>query len=360
MYNRTIMRDLGALSQEARDLMDERKIEFNKAFSKLTNESNKEAKEERCYICKKDCSSFCNSHTVPASFLRNVDVNGDVYTNGKLINVPLLPSEKGVNKSGTFRIICNDCDSKKFSEYENADNYSTFPIPTPKMIAQIAMKTALNRIAKRKFEIALYGNVPLGNESVYRQQISDMDLKEYIDDFNYAKKAAEKDDDGKYNILYYKVLDYVVPIAFQSSIALVTDLDGALINNVYSTKPEYRIKSIDVCVFPLEETSIIIIFAKSKDKIFRNFRKQINKLSIDEQLAAINYMIFSYSEDVFLSKEIDENILLDEALIAASRKSLEVFVTSAGQIDMEVVKESYSFSKMNDVPNLLSSEYRIR
>lgn len=360
MYSRTIMRDIGALPQEARELMDAKKIELNKMFSKLTNESNKEAKEEKCYICKKKCSSFCNSHTVPASFLRNVDVNGDVYTNGKLINVPLLPSEKGVNKSGTFRIICNECDSKEFSEYEDAANYNTFSLPTPKMVAQIAMKTALNRIAKRKFEIALYGKIPLGNESIYRQQISDMDLNEYIEDFNYAKKAAEKDDDGKYNILYYKVLDYVVPVAFQSSIALITDLDGALVNNVYNTNSDYRIKSIDVCVFPLKESTVIIIFAKSKDKIYRNFRKQINKFSIEEQLAVINYMIFSYSEDVFLSKEIDEKVLMDEALVAATRLSPEVLVMGTNQVDMAVVKESFSFSKRNDLPNLLSEKFKIR
>ncbi len=356
MFNKTIMRDLGAFSKEARELMSEKMIEYNKGLSKLTSESNKQAKEERCYICNKECSSFCNSHTVPASFLKNIDVNGELYTNGKLIDLPIFPTEKGVNKTGTFRIICNDCDSKKFSEYENSTNYIS--PPTPKMIAQIAMKTSLNRIAKRKFEIALYGIIPLGDESIYRQQISDMDLKEYIQDFDYAKKAIEKGDEGKYDIIYHKVLDYVVPIAFQSCLALITDLDGLLVNNVYNENPKYRIKSIDVCVFPLKETSVILIFAKSNDKIYRNFRKQINKLTLDDQLAAINYLIFSYSEDVFISKELNETVLLDEALIAATRKTLEVLVE--GKVDMEVVKESYSFSKMYDLPNLLSEKYKVR
>lgn len=358
MFNKTIMRDLGEFSKEAQELMKERKVEFNRGLSKLLSESKMQAKEERCFFCEKQCSSFCNSHSVPASFLKNIDVNGKVYTNGKLIDLPLLSIEKGVKQTGTFRIICSDCDSKIFSEYEDSANY--IGQPTPKMVAQIALKNSLKSIAKRKLEIALYGNLPLGNESIYRQQISDLDLKEYIQDYEYAKKTAEKGDGSKYNIIYHKVLDYVVPIAFQSSIALITDLEGVLINNIYNTKPEYRIKSINVCIFPLKDTSVVIIFKKSKDKIYRNFRKQINKLTLNEQLAAINYMIFSYSEDVFFSKEIDETVLSDEALIAASRKTPEVFLWNTDQVDMAVVKESYSFSKMNELPNLLSEKFKIR
>lgn len=358
MFTKTIMRDLGSYSKEELELMEKSKIEFKKGLSKLTSESNKQAKEERCFICHRKCSSFCNSHTIPASFLKNIDVNGDLYTNGKLLALPILPVEKGVNKSGTFRMICNECDSKEFADYENATNYNDFP--TPKMVAQIAMKNSLNRIAKRKFEIALYGNLPLGNESLYRQQISDMDLNEYIQDFNYAKMAITKGDEGKYDIIFHKVLDYVVPVAFQGNIALITDLEDGLINNVYNENPKYKIKSINVCVFPLKETSVILIFAKSKDKIYRNFRKQLDRLTLEEQLAAINYMIFSYTEDVFISKALNEKVLLDEALIAATRKTSEVFVMGTNQVDMKVVKENYSFSKMNEIPNLLSNEFKVQ
>lgn len=78
-----------------------------------------------------------------------------------------------------------------------------------------------------------------------------------MQDYEYAKKTAEKCDGSKYNIIYIKVLDYIVPIAFQSSIALITDLEGVLINNIYNSKPEYRIKSNNVCIFPLKDTSVV-------------------------------------------------------------------------------------------------------
>ena len=65
-----------------------------------------------------------------------------------------MDTENGVNKAGTFHLICNDCDSKIFSDYENPDNYSNQP--TPKMIAQMALKNSLKSISKRLFEIELF------------------------------------------------------------------------------------------------------------------------------------------------------------------------------------------------------------
>ena len=50
------------------------------------------------------------------------------------VDNPLRDTENGVIKAGTFHLICNDCDSKIFSDYENPDNYSKQLVP--KMIAQ--------------------------------------------------------------------------------------------------------------------------------------------------------------------------------------------------------------------------------
>lgn len=72
----------------------------------------------------------------------------------KLVNLPLLDDDKGINQSGTFHIICSECDNKIFSDYEEPKNYRD--LPTSKMIAQIAMKNYLKSIAKRKLEMAIY------------------------------------------------------------------------------------------------------------------------------------------------------------------------------------------------------------
>ena len=53
--------------------------------------------------------------------------NGKVLTLNSLIDNPLLDDQKGVNDAGTFKIICRECDSSIFSDYENPNNYTAKP-----------------------------------------------------------------------------------------------------------------------------------------------------------------------------------------------------------------------------------------
>ena len=66
-------------------------------------------------------------------------------------------TEKGVSGyiGNNVEIICRDCDSKIFQEYETPENCHTDIPPTQKILAQIAMKNYLKFISKRKMEIAL-------------------------------------------------------------------------------------------------------------------------------------------------------------------------------------------------------------
>lgn len=360
----TQMLSLGTDSKEELKVMLDNKVEFRKKWGKLKSKSIQDAKGEKCFYCGKECSSFCNSHSIPSFVLKNIAVGGYVYNNFKLVNFPALDDSKGVNKTGTFQLICRECDSNIFQEYENPDNYENFP--TAKMIAQIAMKNYMKSISKRRFEIALYKNmftsIPEFSTDVYnnKQEINNLDLQEYIQEFNRAKRIANKGWENEYNLFYYQKLDYVVPVAFQSNVALLIDFEGNTINNIYNMSPDYHMKSIHICVFPLETTSVIMMFVDSRHKRYRTFCKQFRKLSHDDKLTAINYIIFSLSEDVYLNKDVDENILKDEGLVAISRQSSDIISTNPNVDTSPVVREHFDFAKMHEIPNLLSKEYKIK
>jgi hypothetical protein len=357
------MLSLGTDSELELNAMKEKKVEYRKQLGRLLSQSRKNAKDEKCFYCGERCSSFCNSHSIPAYFLRNIAVEGDVYNNNKLVSLPLLDNDNGVNQSGTFQLICRECDSKIFSDYENPDNYKD--VPTAKMISQIAMKNYLKSISKRKFEIALYDNMYESFGLPYelykqKQIINDLDLKEFIEDFNRAKKIDKKGWDNEYYLIYHQKLDYVVPMAFQSNVALMIDIEGGIINDIYNDSPDYRIKAIHICVFPLENSSVIMMFIDSKDnKRYRSFYKQFRKLSAKDKLAAINFIIFNYSEDVFINKEVNDDILKHKGLIDASRKSFDILTTNPN-VDTALVGSNVDFSKMNEIPNLLLEEFKIR
>lgn len=353
--------DLGPIFDLNLEEFKGNEINLKKKLGWLLSKSQQLAKEEKCLYCGQNVDSFCNSHSVPAFILRNIAINGNVYNNNKLVEIPLIRDEKGVNSSGTFRIICRDCDSKIFSDYENPSNYVSKP--TSKMIAQIAMKNFLRSISKRKIEIQLYDlmltEIKLPKKIHREKQIvNNLDLVENIKGYERAKRIDLKGW-NEYYMFFCKRLDYIVPIAFQSKVTLTIDFNGNPINDIFNMSPDYETQPLHICVFPLEGCSMIFLFIDSKDKRYRQFYKQFNSLSLADKLAAINYIIFSYSEEVFINKNINELVLKNEYLIKASRKTSDI-ISATKEIDTNgIMKNNFDFSGMHSTPNLLSEEYKI-
>lgn len=338
-------------------------LDMKKEFGRIMAQTRKRSKGDKCLHCNEEKSSFCNSHSVPAFCLRNISTNGSVYYSNTLISMPLLDEDKGVRNAGTFQIICKECDNTIFQEYENPDNYEKEV--TPKMLAQIAMKNYLRHIGNRLNEHTMYEIIaeknPLASDFVRRMHdIQDKDLDGYKRDYEKAKRLSKKDWKGEYYQFYHEKLDYVVPIAFQGSIAIVTDLDGQIINDIYCKDDSYRIQNLHICIFPLKDTSVVMMFIDSNDKRYRNFYRKFNKLSHYDKLALVNYIIFLYSEDVFLSKEIPEEILKDEKLVEISQQSSLVFSMNPASSEIDEAKKIYDLSKRSKIPNLLSEKYKLR
>ncbi|MDD4437404.1 MAG: hypothetical protein PHS04_05140 [Tissierellia bacterium] len=330
------------------------KIEYKKQVSKILAEGRNRAKRDTCYYCGQAISSFCKSHFVPAFCLRNIAVNGEVNYSNTLINIPVMDYDKGVNEAGTFRLICRDCDSKIFGDYENPDNYVNEP--NPKMIAQIVMKNYMKMISKRLFEIALYENIG-GVDN--QQLVNELDLEEYRKGFEKAKRLSLKNWSGEYYIFYYEKLDYVVPIAFQGGIALISDLEGQIINDIYNMSPDYHTQVVHICIFPLQESSIIMMFIDAHHKRYRSFYKQFRKLKSDEKLGVVNYIIFLYSEDVFFSKNIPQEELKNKQLVAVTRKTAYAFSSKPFDNPIEKASQSFDLTRWQDIPNFLNEKYAI-
>lgn len=320
--------------------------------------------KKKCLYCGKEVNSFCNSHSVPAFTLRNIAINGEVYYSNTLVDFPLLDTKKGVNKAGTFQVICRECDSKIFSAYEEPSNYNN--TPTPQMLAQIAMKNYLKLISKRMIEHSLYEMIgeinPLTEGFIeHMHSVQKLDLDEVQKGFEKAKRLSKKNWDREYYLFYYEKLDYVVPIAFQVPITLISDLDGGIVNNIYNMSTQYCTQDLHICVFPLEDSSIVMMFVDSNHKKYRNFYKKFNELPLQEKLGIINYIIFLYSEDIFLSKEISEEVLKDKNLLDVSKQTvLARTINPDPEVIIEEAKRVHDLSKWSSIPNLLSEKYKIR
>ena len=353
--------DLGAFSDEEKDLL-RTDLSYKKRMSKINKDVRNAAKRDTCYFCGKVVTSFCNSHSVPRFCLENIATQGEVLTLNAIVDNPLIEREKGIKKAGTFQLICNDCDSKIFSDYENPDNYVSKP--SAKMIAQMALKNSLKSISKMLFEIELFNLSSKTSETArsftkIKNEINEIDLKEYEKSYKKAKRAIEKNSTSDYYVCYYEKLDYVVPIAFQASMAMVMDFEGNIINDIYNPSSKYVIQNIHISILPLKTETVIVMFIEDGDKRYRRFYKQFNKLPLEDKLAALTYIIFLYSEDIYFSKSIEKEVIESQALCGAGRTTQDMFSPLPFLNPLETLKDSHDLNKRHEIPNLLSEKYKL-
>ena len=344
-------------------LYELQKIEINKAVRADFSTARKNAKGTKCFICKKLCSSFCNSHSVPELFLKIIAQKGKVFLSGLQKEFPLLNDDLGLNQAGTFHIICRTCDSKYFQAYEKVEAYQS--TPSAKLIAQIAMKNALHQIATKKEELETY---KLFEQKRYPSHLYPYenlnaipaDISESIEAFRYAKIAVEKNKDDRFNVFFYQKLEYVVPMAFQDNIAIICDFDGNTINNVYDFSTSNKLQYIQIAVFPLKNCSVVIAFTDTRNKKYNSFISHFNSLSLEEQLSTINYIIFSYSENVFLSKTLEHTVLEDRNFLNCCQKTTNPIIQQGKEDALDVAKRYFALSKRHEIPNLLSPKYALQ
>ena len=346
-------------------VIDEKKfqnelIEAKKVTRKIIKDSKELSKPRKCYYCNEPCDGFCNSHTVPESFLTNISEGGKLLYHNSISYIPTLKKEKGLKESGTFNLICRKCDGKIFQEYEHFENYNS--TPTSKMIAQMEMKVQLHNISKRIMEIEMYSlqlQQGIIDEASFAQkkQVSEMDLAEFNKAYHKAKSSSKKKENDNYTVGLYKKLNYTVPVAFQGSVALIADLCGKCVNNVYNTSPKYSIKYMTICIFPLEGSSVILAIVDRDNHRYREFFKQLNALCLSDCLSVINYILFAYCEDFFLSPKLSEDILEKLKDTCGKNPNFLAIKNTTISEQREYAEEMFSLSQRNEIPNLLLREH---
>lgn len=333
-------------------------IKVKKEINDLLRKIQEESKPETCIVCGKKQTSFCNSHSVPKMVIKNITENGRLYHANKLINMPIVGNAKGVNNSGTFHFICRECDSSLFQDYENVDALQA--APDDKMLAEIALKDVLLMLSKRNQEQLIYQmgkkkgsllNVEL------MEDIQQMDIREYQNEMHLYKDIIDNDTKSNFKVIMWERVPYVVPIAAQTLIAMPKDIEGIEINNVNDMNPNIRMQNIHIGVFPLKEFSIVYAFYHRQDKLYRRLQHQMNCLTLEKKLEYINFWIFKYTENYYISPKIQAVIDSDEKLQELSRDNNDK--PNLGYISAIELMFPHEEIHSDDISNLLLKKYAI-
>lgn len=336
-------------------------------IKKLHNELLSKAKKntaKRCLICDREVKSYCKSHSVPHFCLRNISQGKNLNYINSIIMQPTMKKDQGAGEAGVFYTICNDCDSKEFLHYENPELY-TEKIDVH-ILNEIAKKNYLQEIEKRRYQKNYYELMMKNYFELYVINNLDALHKVEINDYeSFSKEYVNlTDNKTKFNILFYKKLDYVVPFAFQDDVCLVSDFNGDLINNVYRDSKLQQ--SMFVCIFPLKESTILLMFCNEKNNKYRKFKKQFNKLNLENKLKTFLFIMMAYSDNFFFSHSISNTLLSDEYVkeisgytimsqVVGEERDLEKYKT-------EAIKEAmmqFNLSKVFKLENYMSIEYKM-
>lgn len=312
-------------------------------ISAIEDKYYKNATQNKCYLCRHSCQSFCNSHSIPQFVLSNLG-DSSIYSNyADAAEIDILKPFTGKKKAGTFELICRECDSKFFVEYEKKELYADLSKPLPdNILYKIAIKNHLYSISKANSELSHFmaihdyikENKPdfldyfkLRAEMPMQCACKKLEMNE--NNYNYDRYYGDK------NIPVFEILEqielpYTVPIALQLAIPVHKGLSGEYIN-IFVDKVLYM---LHVCIFPLENKSLILLFAHSTDDKYKKLKSDINNLTLEEKLSVINFMIFQYSEDFYCNTKILEQIKKDKQFIDLCRSNIMCDLTKYKDINI--------------------------
>lgn len=103
-----------------------------------------------------------------------------------------------------------------------------------------------------------------------------------------------------------------------------------------------------------------MMFVDNKDKRHRKFYRQFNKLSLEEQLLTLTFIMVAYTEDIFFSGKLPQDIKTDPYLVKTSQANSSVISMIPSFNPHEGAREEFSLSNRKNIPNLVSEEYKLR
>ena len=264
-----------------------------------------------------------------------------------------------------FYSICSTCDQDKFNIYENEEALLTRM--SEDLINSMALQIYLNELFNSRFRsfkntldhskltddeliTAFYDNIAKIEETTV-----EVDIKDFQEKLNSSKRNIENGYKN-YKVIYYKILDYTVPVAAQVSIPISHNINYIKLQNVSIKNPKL-LQDLLVCIFPLKSKSVIVVFYEIGNNLIKQYAKQFKKLSEEEKLKEIFYLLIRYKSSNYFFSPLIKDILINEDIRRIF--SIEDTAIKMDNWMLEISNfENQSWKK--NMPSILSEEYSIQ
>lgn len=340
-------------------------IEARKTLSRIKRESEKLAKRDKCMWCGKPTSRFCNSHTVPQFVLKNIDTEGKLDYFNSFMRIPIVNEDKGIGEAVTFGLLCRECDSKIFQEYENPENIKQ--TPSQEMLCEIALKNMLMWLSKRIWELEYFEKLRQEFSAPYdydqKQAVNRLDERDFLWDFYRIKEMIEGNSQCKeFKLISWDKVDYRIPVAFQGAFSVYGDLNGDVVVDVYDKSEDVVNHHIHMCTYPLDDCSVIMTFYHEDDHEYDAFAGQIEKMEPQTRLLFLGYLLFDTSEDMLIAKKFPHRTYFFRKVQEMFGDTSELWVVSPAEADYKKRRflDKYRNWKPDSFPGILTEKYAVR
>ena len=343
--------------------------------TKINREFNNQRQQTCCKLCGKEIikesKAFHKSHTIPYFCLENIK---GIYNKNYGVLKADYPglrtvfSDKefiGTNKAGVFYSICSKCDQEKFSVYESEE--ALLNKDPQDMVNSMALKIYLTELFNTRFRN--FKNTidysKLTDEQIissYFENVGNMeeptvecDIRDFEADLQSAKTTYENEY-RNYKIIYHTILNYTVPVAAQTSIPISHNVDHSKLQEV-SQIGHKRIEDLLICIFPLKQKSVITVFYKVGDALMKKYSKQFLKLSEEEKLREIFYLLLRYKASNYFYSPLIKEILNDKNVRSIFGIE-DTAIKMGGRIIHFSIFEEYNWKE--NLPSILSEQYSVQ
>ncbi len=278
----------------------------------LHKKAASQIKGEKCYICGKKCTSFCDSHSIPKFILKNIAESGHVYlptaTKNQDIEVlkKIYKSFPGINEAQLFKNICRDCDNKVFNSIENVD--TTLKPFTNKEYSLYALKILLHDIYIKEYCCCLdsLNHLELtGHGSIHFDWLAD--IKDMAGNANYYIDALENHAYVNHNVVLDVVLEKKVNFACVTKLLLGQSYTGKPIYDLYDYGVPFGF--VYVLVLPIDDNHTkISMFYRKKHKIYNVLKNEFDDMTLEDKLQAISNLIIMHTEDFTCTKRVIDKL----------------------------------------------------
>lgn len=343
--------------------------------SNIDKKININSEISNCIICGEPIisksKSFHKSHTIPFFCLENIKAkfegNHKVLTPSGIRFHDLLDRVAiGTNKAGIFYLICPKCDSNKFQVYESQQ--ALLDGCTKNMMDSIALKAYLKEYydaTYNSFKAHLdYSNITeseilqkyMTGIARIKKNVTTLDRHEFGNNLKVALNSF-KNYYGNYKLIYYETLDYTVPLAAQTVIPISRDIKYNEIQDVTERNPK-PIEELIVCVFPMKEKSVIILFTQIGNRKLKKYIRQFKQLSPEDKLKECFYLLIRYKDgNYFLSPLIYDLLKSNKSVQGIMSIEDGAMILDRNYFNMAWFEDHRWKTNM---PNILLSDYSMQ